>query len=180
MMAIATNFDWKPVVNRKAEPYLYPNDLSTLSRDLNSRPAIYRWSLGPQDGRNEFLVGETENLYRRIGHYLKHKSGAHVEFRNSFDKARNSGREVSLQILKFEPFNINGIIFSLDRLHDPFVRLVLENLCCLQVLEDGSRLVNAAVKKQRKGELNKALREHPEEVLRIIEEIKSQKAANAS
>ncbi|MBI1955769.1 MAG: hypothetical protein HYS38_05200 [Acidobacteria bacterium] len=183
VLEIAPKFDWLPVVTKNDVPYFYPNNQFTLSRDTYSRPAIYRWSLHTQEGKRKFLVGETENLYKRIGHYLKHgnpRNTHHIKIREMFDKTLDSGGEVSLEILKFEPFKINGVSFLPDRLYDPFVRLVLENLCCLQVAEEHFQLVNATVKRKTKRELEKTFREHPEEASKILKEFMAQKTAKAS
>lgn len=183
MVEITPNFDWLSVVTKNGEPYFYPTGQSVLSRDTLSRPVIYRWSLHTQDGKREFLVGETENLYKRIGHYLKHgnpRNRHHIEIRERFDKVLDTGGAVSLETLKFEPFKINGVTFAPDRLHDPFGRLVLENLCCLQLADEGFQLLNATVKRKTKRELEKIFREHPEEASKILKDFILQKTAKAS
>ena len=179
-LEIAPLFNWLPVLAQNRHPYLFPEDRNTLSRQDYSRPGIYRWCLRSREGKLEFLVGETENFYTRIGQYLKHGNKHHIKIRERFDETLSSSGTVSLDLLEFQPFKIAEVTISSEKLHDPFVRLILENLCCLLLLQQGFALVNAAVKKKQKGELFAIARQRPEEFNRAIEEVLLQKKANAS
>jgi hypothetical protein len=121
---------------------------SALPRDHYLGPAVYRWVLRPREDKERFLVGETEDLHRRLREYLEHASKHHQGIRKAFDQCTQTGGVVALEILEFQPFKMNQIEFSRNKLGDPFVRLVLENLCCACLQSQGFDLLNETQDKQ--------------------------------
>ena len=152
------------MLNKDGSSYRYGDKLPALKRE----PAIYRWALTDANGNRRFLVGETDNLRERIGSYLNSGYKSHREFRNAFERARNTGGSVGLETLRFEPFSVCGIVFSVNELYNPFIRLVLENLCCAQLVVKPGQLLNAASNKWLNALLEKVSTRHPEKFKRIV------------
>jgi len=76
-----------------------------------SRPGVYRWARCLPNGRLEPLyVGETENLYKRLGDYLK--PSTQTEHKQALGDEKRQGFHVRFELLEFEPFEINGLEFQ--------------------------------------------------------------------
>jgi hypothetical protein len=108
-----------------------------------SHPAVYRWAVYLRDGRIQWqYVGETEKLYKRLQAYLKPCHGTEQRVKQELDKARQQGLSVRIEVLEFEPFEINGFEFEPRLLSDPFARKAVENLVALFAEEAGCRISN--------------------------------------
>ena len=79
-------------------------------------------------------IGETEDLARRITKYITpgKKQVTNLRLKAYFDNALKEDQLIELQTLKFEPFQINKVTFSMDLLGHAHVHRMLENLvlCC--------------------------------------------------
>ena len=149
MLEIAPHFEWVPVTTIDGSLYCYPSTQSKISKDTYSSPAIYRWFLRQEGKRDRCRVGQTTDLYERIGDYLDSDREHHVRIRGVFDEHCASGGQVRLDILKFEPFAINEVVFSNERLHDAFVRLALEDLCCAILEQQSFEILNFQKRNKR-------------------------------
>ena len=175
-MEISPRFEWSPVITLKKLPYAYPMKRAVLSGKSYSLPAIYRWQLSCPQEKPRFLVGETEDLYRRIGEYLAHKNEHHRNIRKEFDRCCASGGQVGIEILQFEIFVINGVIFSVDKVYDPFIRGVLENLCCAYLRKQSFELLNATLEKKLVRELMKLQKNSPEAFSTLMDQMRAKKS----
>ncbi|MBI3896356.1 MAG: hypothetical protein HY313_10555 [Acidobacteria bacterium] len=151
--------NWSPVLTKNHDQYCYPTQISLLSKSDLIGPGLYRWILHDHNGGCQFLVGEADNLRRRVRDYLKSTEKRHVRIRRAFQGTLDSGGRIVLEILRFKPFMINGIAFSEDRLQDPFTRRLLENLCCALLQQQGFDLLNETFeKRETKKRVKDALR----------------------
>ncbi len=144
---LTINYDWVKVQAGDGKSYSYADDLEPL-RKAWSKPAVYRWVLSGQGHASQFLVGQTGNLYKRMQSYVGSTLGRHVTIRKLFDAVRGSGGTVGLEVIKFDTFSINGVVFDKERLHSTFARLVLENLCCAVLYQQGLQLLNVTPEKR--------------------------------
>ena len=171
MTRASVELEWLGVRTRRGEAYSYPDKRSAMSKEQYSVPAVYRWKLQPNDGKPSFLVGETEDLYRSLGEYLEHKNKHHTDLRKSFDRCRLNGR-VTLEILDFHPFEINGVEFSKEKLFDPFVRGLLENLCCALLQISRFELLNETFYKRAERKLVKLEKDAPGTIAALLQKVK--------
>lgn len=62
---------WDSVITRSGTQYQFPQAKSALSEEVYSRPVVYRWCVSkPGKEPHVCYIGETDNLFRRIGNYL--------------------------------------------------------------------------------------------------------------
>jgi len=174
MLEAQIKLDWLPVEMRGGQPYFYPSQRSAISNERYSVPCVCRWALQPNDGKPAFLVGETDDPYRRLGEYLGHKGKRHAGLRGSFDRCSSNGR-VALEILDFDPFKVNGVEFSKEKLHDPFVRGLLESLCCASLQMLGFHLLNETFSQRLTRKLVKLEKDAPGTIAALAEKLKAQR-----
>ncbi len=168
--------EWVPVQGPEGKPYFYPDDHKRL-RKCWSKPVVYRWALS---GQRRTLVGETGNLYERVQAYVGSGLGRHIEIRRVFDEELKSGGTVGLEVLKFDTFKINGVMFDEQRLHSTFVRVVLENLCCAVLSQQGVQLLNVTPEKRAFGKMAQELNVLPEVLEEAIRTVRSRKTTSTS
>jgi len=152
------------------------------------RPAVYRWMVWtPGYGHHAYYVGETDNLARRIQHCIRpgRTQMTNLRLKACFDDAVNQKRQVELQTLVFEPFQVNKVNFAMELLGHTHIRRMLENLALvwLDAVElPGSPLILNRVLEQDKDRTNKHIdsaRSHlkqlgltDEETSRLLEKFK--------
>jgi hypothetical protein len=147
MPEISIALDWMPVPTA-GQPYLYPGKKRLLRGANLRRPAVYRWAIRREKKRDAYLVGETDELDRRLGEYLSSRGKYHSDIRRRFDEYIGSGGRIGLETLRFGEFAINGVAFSENELKDPLVRRLLEALCCNIVRRQGFELLNDTLEKR--------------------------------
>jgi hypothetical protein len=105
------------------------------------RPAIYRW-LTERDEKSSVYIGETENLVRRLTHYLKPGPSqiTNKRLRDRLDEELRLGARISFETLAFDPFSINGHLYSTANLGSKEVRCFVENLLLSQLPPEIERL----------------------------------------
>jgi len=167
--------EWVPVQGPDGKPYFYRADHKRL-RKAWSKPAVYRWVLS---GKKRTLVGESDDLHQRLQAYVGSGLGRHVEIRRVFDEELKSEGSVQLEVLKFEGFTINGIVFDETSLHSFFVRRVLENICSELLQRDGHELLNATPQKRLIGKAAREFGVTPEVLVEALRLVISRKAAGA-
>lgn len=168
MLQIAPKFEWLRVLTKDGRSFGYRIKRSELDRKRYSVPAIYQWVLTEDSGSKRFLIGETDDLYERISSYKGSGCKGHRRFRESFDRVCDTGGNVELEILQFEPFQVWETIVSANTLWDPFVRLILENLCCAQAIKESRQLMNAAGEERLKGLVEEMQRRKPEKLAQVL------------
>jgi len=67
---------------------------------------------------------------------------ANLRLKARFDEEIAAGSQVSLDVLQFEAFALNGVEFIAGQLSNPFLRKVLENLFLCERLPSCCELLN--------------------------------------
>ncbi len=171
--------EWVPVQAPDGKPYFYPDDHKRL-RQVWSSTVVYRWALSRQGSKPQFVVGETEDLYKRVQAYVRSTPKNLVEIRKHFDRVHASGGTVGLEVLRFEDFAINRVVFDEHRLRSFFVRRVLENICSEILVQQGFELLNDTSQKRA---IRKAARLSglpAEQLERVVQEVTSRRATSTS
>jgi hypothetical protein len=131
-------FNWATVlVQENGEPYYFPGRFTPHFRRTYAVPAVYRWRvLKRQPGEKETIyIGEAEELARRIQRVLTPSATAkdsdtnkrlHQFFRNCL-----LNQKIVIDVLRVEPFEINGVRLDQQSVGDRFKRRALENLALI-------------------------------------------------
>lgn len=102
-----------------------------------SGPAIYRWAVFTgKEIPTAVYIGETENLARRLNHYVNPgpKQSTNIRLNRYLVAEVGKGSKIELHTLNFLPFQVNGIPISAAQMEKVYVRRMIENL--LLSLED--------------------------------------------
>lgn len=149
MSGVCIPLEWIPVLTVAGEPYLFPMERRLLRAMDYRSPGVYRWAMPSKTKKNTYLVGETEDIYRRLGEYLKSPNTHHENIRRCFSKHIAAGGKVGFETLRFGGFSINDVTFVESELRNPHVRRLLEAICCITILRDGSELLNDTLEKRQ-------------------------------
>lgn len=136
MSGFSISFQWRTaLVSENGAPYFFPDAFTKFFRKKYSVPAIYRWrALKNQPGEKEpIYIGEAEELPRRIQRVRTPSKTAKDTDTNKrlhtiFQKLLSEGRKIVIDVGDVEPFEINGVRFGGDTMHDPFKRRAVENI----------------------------------------------------
>jgi len=90
----------------------------------------------------EVYVGETECLLTRMRGVIWATVEENRGLQQRMLKASEEGAEISLEVLGFEPFVLNMCVINEDKLGNPYVRRLLENMAILSEVTLGSKLLN--------------------------------------
>lgn len=142
---------WHPLITLRKSRYAFPQSRTVLREEDWSKPFVYRWSVVNSAGvLAACYIGETDNLFRRIGNYLNAHASQAQCFRISqrFREELAKGSVVELQTVFFETFAINDQFIELSGLSDPAKRKLVENMAiilhdrvhCELLNEDTSRI----------------------------------------
>jgi hypothetical protein len=130
------SFQWRTtLVQENGAPYFFPDKFTQFFRKKYSVSGVYRWRvLKNQPGEKEHIyIGEAEQLPRRIQRVRTPSKAAKDTDTNKrlhaiFQKFLSEGRKIAFDLGDVEPFEINGVRFGRDTMHDPFKRLAVENI----------------------------------------------------
>jgi hypothetical protein len=139
------DYQWLPVESLSGIGYCFPNRITRHVLDSYSSPAVYRWVVRPRTKQIAGVYfGETEDLARRIGSYLKpgKKQQTNIRRKALFEKEIAQGCRIEIQTLKFRPFRIRCHEFSDDGLSKVSVRRMLENLVLTIEQDAGPKILN--------------------------------------
>lgn len=141
MTDLEISFRWIPIQGLANAPYSFPQAVSLSLRKQYERPGIYRWRV-EREGRVSVYIGETENIVRRLTQYLKPGSTqiTNRRLRDRLDYELHSGARISFDILLFDPFSINGYLYSTADLGSQEIRCFIENLLLSQLPRGTERL----------------------------------------
>jgi len=143
---------WRPVqVENDGAGYLFPARFTPHMNDAYARPAVYRWRVFPSlpGKREEVYIGEAGILVRRAQRVLSAKDTSGSEsktdyrLRKYFDDQLRVNRNVALEWLDFQPFEIGCVRFEARELWDPFKRKCIENLALSMAAEQKLEILNA-------------------------------------
>jgi len=149
-----TYVSWRsPVTAENGGGYAFPQKFTSYFRAKYSCPAVYRWRIHPGAAigkREDVYIGEAEDLVSRVQRVLtpsRSSKGGETNRRLNkiFLDAIASERKVFLDIADFQPFEIDGVVFSPEKLSDPFRRAVLENIFLLHAQQEGWGVLNKTV-----------------------------------
>ena len=93
----------------------------------------------------KLYIGETELLPQRIRGYLNPGPTQRTNQRLTveFEKELENEYKVVLEVLRFEPFNIESISISMADLTDKWMRRFLESLFTMYYSKSGHTVLNA-------------------------------------
>jgi hypothetical protein len=146
-MKIVLRHKWVPVENAPGVRYLFPIGTSSYLRENWAGPAVYRWVIFEQtsDDVQQLYVGEAAQLPRRINGYLNPgpSQTTNQRLKAIFGEVVREGHEVGLDVLGFDPFDVEGVPISMRDLADKTVRRFLEGLFIVYYSRSGHQLLNA-------------------------------------
>ncbi|MGH9688593.1 MAG: hypothetical protein ACRD5K_16035 [Candidatus Acidiferrales bacterium] len=152
--SLQVSVSWNNVIRtlETGEVCEYPGKFTAYMRERYPRPAVYRWSVHPvEPGRSQQVyIGEADDLLVRIQRVLTpakvaKPSDTNGRLKRIFDEQIAAGRHVSLSVLDFSPFELNGALFAADRLSHQYLRRALENICLCMAETEGKELLNKKV-----------------------------------
>ncbi len=141
---------WRDFEGPAAEPYVFPSDPRKYRPLVHGRqpyPGIYRWLITPKTGsprKHRVLIGQSENLRRRLYEYIKPSTKRDRDCNRLFRKALRDGDRITCHYLEFEAFAINGACLTFDALTSPFIRGLIENLMLMMSPGEGVVVLNMA------------------------------------
>jgi hypothetical protein len=144
-------YEWLPVEQAPGIAYHFPEDPSALlKKHWVMKPAVYRWLVYktiPGDLK-EIYVGETDQLSRRIQHYLRPgpSQATNKRINYLFHQRAAAGCRIVLQYLSFTAFHVGGHVFSPNDLTKKHIRVALEHLFFSFAVAEGYTLHNASAK----------------------------------
>jgi len=136
-MDIKLECEWKTVDSEPDIPYKFPNGITNhMKKAYYKKPAIYRWVID-----DEYYVGETVDLYRRISNYLnapnpkyneKGKMQPHQQTTNINLKARLvASINNRIEVLKFDKLQFGDVTYKIMDLNNNHIRLMVEKIAIL-------------------------------------------------
>jgi hypothetical protein len=154
MNELNISFEWRTtLVQENGAPYFFPDKFTRFFRKKYSVSGVYRWRvLKNQPGEKEpIYIGEAEQLPRRIQRVCTPSKTAKDTDTNKrlhtiFHKYLSEGRKIAFDVADVEPFEISGVRFGGDTMHDPFKRLAVENILLALAQKSGEfELLNVFV-----------------------------------
>jgi len=178
--------EWSNVIlkSETGQVYEYPGKFTRYMQDQYCRPAVYKWSVHPVEfGKPQpVYIGEANNLLLRIQRVLTPARAAkrgdtNARLKKVFDEHISSGRHVSLAVLNVQSFEIDGALFSADRLGHQYVRRALENICLCVAEAGGQDLLNRKIEPVDRviKEIQKLTPKQRTEILRVAKEMQGSK-----
>ncbi len=128
------------------QPYRFPQKTTKFLRQRYQGPAVYCWRVDRPGMRSVVYVGETDCVLRRLrGVLWPSKNGAETNLRlgRLFRALLVPGAQITLELLEFEPFVVNGYDVSMERLLNPYLRKLVEDIAIVTEARLGSIVLNA-------------------------------------
>ena len=146
-MKIALTYEWIAVENRPGIRYQFPQEISAHFRANWGGPTVYRWVIFKQEPGDlqRLYIGETELLPRWVNGYLNPgpSQRTNQRLKAEFEKELANGHNVVLEVLSFQPFDVEGILVSMSDLGDKMVRRFLESVFAMYYSKAGYIVLNA-------------------------------------
>jgi hypothetical protein len=153
MNTFEITYRWHVVQSSQGRDYVYPASVSPEMKKEYCGPAVYRWMVStPNDRIYAYYVGETTSLAGRIQQYVcpGKQQATNLRLKAYFDQAVSQGKRVEVQRLVFEPFQLNHITFSMERLTQTHIRRILENLTLAWLdIENGPVVLNRILEQDK-------------------------------
>jgi len=128
------------------QPYRFPQKTTKFLRRRYVGPAVYCWRVDRPGMRSVVYVGETDCVLRRLrGVLWPSYKGAETNLRlgRLFRGLMGPGVQITLELLEFEPFVVNGYEVTMERLRNPYLRKLVENIAIVTEAQLGSIVLNA-------------------------------------
>ncbi len=138
-LSITFKYDWVTVKSDLGEPYGYPQSIGLYLGRKEPLPGIYRWKIDhlSSPSSQSVLIGESENLLRRLGEYVSPTTKEEAAWKARFTQELASGSRITLELLNLERASVGNAVFDKGDLGDPFLRKLIENALVLTQKEDG-------------------------------------------
>jgi hypothetical protein len=134
---------WQAVFATRRRVWRFPARTTSSMRRACNQPAVYCWRIEWPRGRTrEVYVGETENLLKRMRGVLSPCVEDNRRLHEYLGRAVEQGAEVTLEMLRFEPFVLNLCVISEEKLGNPHVRRLLESMAIVSEVTAGAKLLN--------------------------------------
>ncbi|MBZ5647487.1 MAG: hypothetical protein LAN37_09720 [Acidobacteriia bacterium] len=164
---------WTPVLAGVGEPYRFPQKTTKYLRERYQGPAVYCWRLDRPRVPSVVYVGETDCVIRRLRGVLwaGRRGETNLRLNRLFQSLLAEGADITLEVLSFEPFAVNGYEVSMERLRNPYLRKLVESIAILTEARMGSMVLNwgrELVMRQRLRLLPQVERMEPEERRRFL------------
>ncbi len=128
------------------QPYRFPQKTTKFLRQRYQGPAVYCWRVDRPGLRSVVYVGETDCVLRRLrGVLWPSNKGAETNQRlgRLFRSLLVPGAQITLELLEFEAFIVNGYKVTMERLRNPYLRKLLEDIAIVTEARLGSIVLNA-------------------------------------
>lgn len=129
---LVMSYEWCPVERAPGVLYWFGQTLTPHLRRTYAGPAVYRWRVRPgPEGQAELrYIGETENLPRRLYHYLKPGPSQQTNLRihRILKRAVQCRARIRIEILNIASCAIDEWSLDTVNLADASLRRCLEEL----------------------------------------------------
>jgi len=135
-----------PVYASPGQPYRFPQKTTKFLRQRYQGPAVYCWRIERPGLRRVVYIGETDCVVRRLGGVLSpSRIGAETNLRLAtlFRALLIPGAEITLELLEFERFVVNGYEVTMAKIRNPYLRKLVEDIAIVTEAEQGSFVLNA-------------------------------------
>lgn len=137
---------WQPVYAAPRKPYRFPEKTTKYLHRRYTGPAVYCWRIDRRGMRTVVYVGETDNVLRRLrGLLWPSKKGElnNLRMGELFRALLTPGAQITLELLQFEPFAVNGYEITVHRMRNPYLRKLVESIAIVTEARLGSFVLNA-------------------------------------
>jgi hypothetical protein len=137
---------WRPVLAAVGQPYRFPQKTTKFLRQRYQEPAVYCWRIDRTGMRTVVYIGETDCVIRRLRGVLwpSNKGGeTNLRLCSLFRGLLGPGAQITLELLEFEAFVMNGYEVTMERLRNPYLRKLVEDIAIVTEAKLGSIVLNA-------------------------------------
>ncbi len=125
-------------------PYRFPERTTKYLRRAYQGPGVYCWRVERPRVASVVYIGETERVERRLRGFLGpgQQMETNLRLNQMFKALAKGGAEITLEVLAFPAFEVNGYEVSMERLGSPHVRRLVESIAILSEMKMGSMVLN--------------------------------------
>lgn len=144
---ILCDYEWKKVERKPNEPYKFPEDITIHMKDNYSVPAIYRWVID-----NQYYVGETVDLCKRIENYLYAPKPKYNEAGKMLPHQQTTNIKVNaclcaatnncIGFLEFNELQFGDVTCKTIDLNNKNIRLMVEKIAIFDHVANHQKLLN--------------------------------------
>lgn len=149
-IALTLDFCWIPVLkNPQGDKYFFPENRSSYMRRQYLITTVYRWMIYKNKDdlpkKKSVYIGETINLYQRIGHILKPGDRpGNLKLNSHFGNLIAKGFHIIIDILEISSLLFNDELYDFSNGLDlKWVRSGLESLLIMNHQYRGYNILNS-------------------------------------